>query len=701
MKFIISILLLSVASNFSLWSQNRFHTSKNSFQLQPSTMVGILVKGNSERLEEEIRKHNGTITAISGDIISAQIPAGSVIAFSKSPYVLQFECGVRYYPANEQTKVHSRTDKVHQGSSPLTSGRTGKGVIVGIIDTGIDIFHPEFMKRNQPNQTRILAIWDQNDTLGDFKPQGFNYGTEWSKEQIQATINGDSIVRHRDFNFSSHGTHVAGTAAGLSGNAPDADIVVVGLDWDGTTSLTDASLYMVKKSIEFGKPIVINASLGSHEVPHDGSDLSTQFIDSLIAQHPQVAYVVAAGNEGSSPIHWEVDLTDSVQMTYTQFGSMSSYFEMHPNENLRIQFRLDSIHTGNGTTTIHTLNNSQEFEYSNLLADSLTSFVFTNVTNDTILTVDMVATLLGNKKELLVSSRYRSARHNFGILVKGKEKLHAWHWGNWLWQDGRDLGIKGYVPTNSYYSLRAPGTGKNVLTVGAYVNIGEYINIKGDTLGRGLKPGSRANFSSIGPTSDERMKPEISAPGQNVMSAYPVNSPVRNANRMVGDSITVVNSGTSMATPVVTGIVATYFEGFPNATFSDIKKRVIASANQDSFALMNGDLPNNFWGFGKIDAFGFHTLNITSVQQFPITVSRSTVSSLGNKSLLVTIALPTAGNFECEFFDVYGRLLQSIPLQNSYVGEYTFSLPLDYIGLVVMRVKVGKEIITSSVGINY
>lgn len=701
MKLLISILLVTIASTFSLWSQNRFHSSKSSLKVQPTTMVGILVKGDSEVLEEEIRKLNGTITAIAGTIISAQIPAGNVLKLSQSPNVTQFECGVRYYPTNEQTVKHSRTDKVHQGVSPLPSGRTGKGVIVGIIDTGIDIFHPEFMKRNQPNQTRILAIWDQNDTLGDYIPKGFTYGTEWSQEQIQATINGDSIVRHRDFSFSSHGTHVTGTAAGLSGNAPDADIVVVGLDWDGTTSLTDASLYMVQKSIEFGKPIVINASLGSHEVPHDGSDLSTQFIDSLIAQHPQVAYVVAAGNEGSSPIHWEVDLTDSVQMTYTQFGSMSSYFELHPNENLQIQFRLDSIHSGNGTTTIHTLNISEEFDYTKLLADSLTSVVFTTETNDTILTIEMAATVLGNKKELLVSSRYRSARHLFGILVKGKEKLHAWHWGNWLWNDGRDLGIKGYVPTNSYYSLRAPGTGKNVLTVGAYVNIGEYINIKGDTLGRGLIPRTRANFSSIGPTTDERLKPEISAPGQNVLSAYPVNSPVRNANRMVGDSITVVNSGTSMATPVVTGIVATYFESFPTATFSDIKKRVIASAMQDSFAVLNGDLPNNFWGFGKIDAFGLHTLNITSVQQLPITVSNSSIASLGNKSLLVSVSFPTVGNYVCELMDIGGRLLQTVPLQNSVVGEYTFTIPLDYSGLVLMRVKDSNSILTSSVGINY
>jgi minor extracellular serine protease Vpr len=687
--------------SLSLWSQNRFHSARTKLQLQPTSMVGVLVKGDFARLQQEISNFNGTITAVSGSIISAQIPAGKVLEFSQLPSVKQFECGVRFYPTNEESVRHSRTDKVHTGQSPLSSTRTGKGVIVGIIDTGIDIFHPEFMKKNQPNQTRVLAIWDQNDTIADNRPSGFTYGAEWNLQQIQATIDGDSIVRHRDINYSSHGTHVAGTAAGLSGHAPDADIVVVGLDWEGTTSLTDASLYMVQKSIEFGKPIVINASLGTHEVPHDGSDLSTQFIDSLVATFPQVAYVVAAGNEGGSPIHWQVQCTDSAQMTYTQTGSMTSYFELHPNEDLRLQIRLDSIFSANGDITFHTLNVSEEFVYDQLLEDSLTEFVFTSPTNDTLVIFSMSATMLGTSKELIVSTRYRNPRHFIAFLVKGKEKLHAWHLGNWLWFNGTEVGIKNYVHTDNYYSLRAPGTGKNVLTVGAYVNRGEYVNIKGDTLGKGLTPGAIASFSSIGPTTDGRLKPEISAPGQNVMSAYPVNSPIRNANRMVGDSITVVNSGTSMATPAVTGIVATYFEAFPTASFPSIIKRITTTAIQDSLTLVQGDLPNSVWGFGKIDAFELHSLNITSVQQTPISTANSSVYSLGNTTLLVDVSLPTVGNYLCEFFDVNGKLLQSIPLQNLMVGKFSFTVPLEYTGLVLLQIKKDGEIISKTVGINY
>lgn len=687
--------------SLSLWSQNRFHSARTKLQLQPTSMVGVLVKGDFTRLQQEISNYNGTITAVSGSIISAQIPAGKVLEFSQLPSVKQFECGVRYYPTNEESVRHSRTDKVHSGQSPLTSTRTGKGVIVGIIDTGIDFFHPEFMKRDQPNKTRIIAIWDQNDTIADNRPNGFSYGAEWNLEQIQATIDGDSIVRHRDINYSAHGTHVAGTAAGLSGHAPDADIIVVGLDWDGTTSLTDASLYMVQKSIELGKPIVINASLGTHEVPHDASDLTTQFIDSLVASHPKVAYVVAAGNEGGSPIHWQVQCTDSVQMTYTQTGTMTSYFELHPNEDLRLQIRLDSLHSANGVVTFHTLNVSEEFVYDQLLEDSLTEFVFTTPMNDTVVTFTMSATMLGTSKELIVSTRYRNPRHFLAFLVKGREKLHAWHWGNWLWYNGNEVGIKGYVPTDPYYSLRAPGTGKNVLTVGAYVNRGEYVNIKADTLGRGLVPGAIASFSSIGPTTDGRLKPEISAPGQNVMSASPtylVNKPI---HRLVGDSITAVNSGTSMATPAVTGIVATYFEAFPTASFPSIIKRITTTALQDSFALVQGDLPNSVWGFGKIDAFALHSLNITSVQQTPVHKPNCTVSSLGNQSMLVTTSLPNVGNYELEVIDVNGKILKTFSIHSSVIGTYSMKLQLHYSGIVLLRVTQGDSILSSAVGINY
>jgi len=701
MKTLLLVSFLSIVFSVQIHSQNRFHSIREHQFSSPKKTIGILVQGDTATLKREIFQFKGTVTAVAGSIIAAQIPAESIIRFSQLPSVRQFECGVRYTPLNVESVIHSRSDKVHQGVPPLKKSSTGKGVIVGIIDTGIDFFHPEFMVKSDGTRSRIQYIWDQNDTMSVLKPIGFTYGTEWNYSQIQATINGDSIVRHRDVNYSSHGTHVSGTAAGLSGHAPDADIIVVALDWDRSSSLVDASLYLVQKSVELGRPIVINASLGSHEVPHDGSDLSTQFIDSLVAIHPQVGYVVAAGNEGNSPIHWQVQCTDSVQMTYTQSGSMSSFFELNMNENLILQLRLDSISYASGKPIITSLYTSEELVYEQLLKDSIISVVFETLTKDTVVEFAVVATLMGNKKELLVTTRYKSPKHYIGFLVKGKEKLHAWHWGNWLRLNAQDIGVQGYVPTDSYYSLRAPGTGKNVLTVGAYVNRGKYVNIKGDTLSKELIAGKRASFSSIGPTTDERLKPEISAPGQNVFSASPTTLLNKPVNRLVGDSITAVNSGTSMACPAVTGIVALYYEENPTTPFSEIKKRITASANQDTFSYENGTLPNTFWGFGKIDAFALQSTVISSVQSSTVSDSYCSISSVGNSSMYLRLSFPTIGEYTLQFMDSKGTILKTIPWQCYSVGTYSMLVPLDHIGLVLLQVKKGNTVQSQTVGINY
>jgi len=133
--------------------------------------------------------------------------------------------------------------------APLTQAYDGTGIIMGIIDTGIDFNHPDF--KDASGNTRIQFIWDQNQISGSTIPMPYNYGIEWTAAQINA-----SVCTHDDNANFGHGTHVSGTAAGngsatghFEGGAPKADLIVVALNFNNATNpvFSDALSYIFQK----------------------------------------------------------------------------------------------------------------------------------------------------------------------------------------------------------------------------------------------------------------------------------------------------------------------------------------------------------------------------------------------------------------------------------------------------------------------
>ncbi|MGC4001775.1 MAG: S8 family serine peptidase [Pirellulales bacterium] len=169
------------------------------------------------------------------------------------------------------------------------SGRTGKGVLVGIVDTGIDAAHPAFAGR-------ILSVWDQTIS-----------GHGWGSTTYGVVLTGPAMVASLD--TDGHGTHVAGIAAGASttygGVAPEADLIVVKTNFQDT-GIGDAIRYIFEEADRLNRPAVVNLSLGGHWDPHDGTDDLSANLDALTAAGRIV--VVAAGNENEAPIHATVDV---------------------------------------------------------------------------------------------------------------------------------------------------------------------------------------------------------------------------------------------------------------------------------------------------------------------------------------------------------------------------------------------------------
>lgn len=200
---------------------------------------------------------------------------------------------------------------------------SGEGVLVAIIDSGIDYENVVF--RNADGTTRIRSLWDQ--TIAGNPPEGYAIGTEYTREQIDEALMATTrqvrlqIVPSQD--VSGHGTSVAGIAAGNSeeyrGVAFQSELLVVKLGtameegFPRTTELIQALDYVVRKALEYQMPVAVNLSFGNTYGPHDGSSLLERFIED-IANIWKSVICIGTGNEGSSAGHTSGVLSESEEV---------------------------------------------------------------------------------------------------------------------------------------------------------------------------------------------------------------------------------------------------------------------------------------------------------------------------------------------------------------------------------------------------
>ncbi|NLL15356.1 MAG: S8 family serine peptidase [Fibrobacter sp.] len=536
-------------------------------------------------------------------------PSPAPIPFYKS---LLFQKMLAPSPVLDSTRVLSFVDEVH-GTRPSDLPRTltGKGILIGVIDTEFDTHHPAFL--DQDGKTRFVALWNQNAVLPG-KPNRFGYGVIKNHKELQEDSLFGLVENH------VHGTMMASIAAGSEktygfyGMAPDAMIAAVMYSTE-ISNISDGISWIFSLADSINVPCVVNLSIGVSYGPHDGTSLFDRFVDSVSG--PGRIIVGAAGNDYNRRAHLQFKLapndsqgtcltpklatSDSDTFYYSGidiWGEKSKFFSLQPlfiDTSTREMKYFKKITFQNATKEYE---DSLSWENTDGSTDIARMFIRAEPSSN-----------LNNKPHALIYYQATKPSLFAGVTIQnGKDNcnIHAWHVHK---EALRKLDIDGFHGGNAEYSINeVGGTAKRIISTGAYIGRAtlkywnDSVEVSTD------KKGDIAHFSGAGPTVDGRIKPEITAPGWRLVSAIsrsskPDLTPViwPDISRKTGRYAEA--TGTSGASPVVAGIIALMLQINPNLTPETALECIQKSAIHDQWT---GDItsPINQWGAGKINAEG-------------------------------------------------------------------------------------------------
>lgn len=577
----------------------------------------VRIDGNAA---EVLRQYGCKELARVGDISIAAIPLSSLGALSCGRQVKRIETGRRCSIQMDTTRLVVNAEKVYTGEG-LSQSYTGHGVVVGVQDIGFDLTHPNFYSADM-SQYRIKALWDQlsRDTIGSTLYVGRDYVGRDALLKLRHPIDGET---------QTHGTHTAGIAAGSGaegngdispyrGMACDADLVLVDnaadnaslidpKDYYKFTYATDALgfKYIFDYAERMHQPCVINFSEGSSQDFHGYDQLYYELLAKLIG--PGRIIVSSAGND----------------------GARNSY--IHKNIGKE---RAGAFIMGNEKRFSCTAKSKQTFTfrvsvYDNVASPQIVDISTVNVCNaqDSLLTDSL---LVGGKKYiwrvLAYPNSYDARETAYDFQISSPSKLGDSPQVS-LQVMGRDADIElyrmsGYMFPHSLdpvldagdcrYTIFSPSSSPDVICVGSTSYRIQFVNYLGEkkVYDSGQK-GIRSSFSAMGPTLDGRIKPDVMAPGQNIISSYStffINNP-KNVNASVKSDVRHfeyngrtyawnANAGTSMSAPIVTGAIALWLQADPTLTPADCLEIFAKTCSHYDTSL---SYPNNLYGYGQID----------------------------------------------------------------------------------------------------
>jgi subtilisin family serine protease len=568
-------------------------------ELWVDVLVEIEESAALKQLHEIMQVHAYTRRYVSGRILVKRLPE-----LNRQVRRMQVARPIRPAVYNSipsiQADQQSLGQKLHlQGGDPPP---TGSGVIVGIVDIGCDFVHPNF--RDQNDDTRLLFLWDQRG--GAVGTNGVPYGREFDSKKIN-----QALATSTPYDFlgyepedGAHGTHVMDIAAGNStrypGVAPGADLIFVHLglpspiDVEEETLgsskyLYDAVKYIFDKADEQGKPAVVNLSLASNGGAHDGTSMVETMFDDLLGAKDGRAIVVAAGNSYVDDIHTMGTVTPGAQaeiewfiqshakVTWEQRQEMEIWYESEADFQVEI---LDPNGKRLGSCPLGEIRYAQE-------EDAEEPIMVIGHHFDPVADEKHINVFIDDRYPGLLLGAYRFRLSCGSAHTTDNGEFHAWIERN-------DAYPSHFTPRSSQtaFTINSIGNANLPIVVGAY-----NTRLSGMPI---------AYFSSAGPSRNQNAspKPDISAPGVNIFAARALHSELDDG---------IVKSGTSMAAPHVTGLIALLFQAAsklrtpPMVLGMDQIRQILTSMADRNPPQASAGVHDPRYGFGRVN--GVNALN--------------------------------------------------------------------------------------------
>lgn len=489
--------------------------------------------------------------------------------------------------------ISSTSSMEAAGIGPILGSKvldiTGNGIIVAVIDTGIDYTHEAF--RYEDNTSKILSIWDQ--TEAGVPPDGFLYGTEYTNEQINEALDAEEpLLMVPSIDEVGHGTFLAGLAAGrpnkkekFQGAAPDADLVIVKVKQAKkclmdfylvkedsiayqTNDIAQGIKYVIKKANEFKKPVVLVSGIVSSDGPHNGTNEGEELLAKL-GDSIGVIIVTPAGNEANTAHHYHGTIQKGEKTTKVDLNIAEQENGVFMNMWIPLPDRINiELISPSGATTGIIPIKPRVWQITTLPIESSVIRVH----------YDLIEQRAA--EESIVIMIEHPLPGLWTIVVHGETLING--------EFDIYLPIQSFVEKNTiflvpdpYKTIVIPSTNTGTITVGAF---DEVINSMFLPSGRGY-------------TRENRIKPDIVAPGVNVIGPYP--------NNQYG-----VMSGTSIAAAITAGACALLLEWGIIQGHDPIINTIAMKTYLSRGAKRRKGLkyPNREWGYGELDLF--NTFNI-------------------------------------------------------------------------------------------
>lgn len=588
--------------------------------------VTVIVTMTDTEVLADIEELGGNVVDARGNMALVTLTTAQMQKVAELDKVKNISLGYEAQPLLNSARATAHVDDVVAGTG-LDHGYDGTGVIVGMMDTGFDPNHINFL--NEDGTSRISHMWVITGTNSAVR--------EYSGASLAAYTTDNS--------GATHGTHVMGILAG--GYKGEADQVAITNNRGNNTvkrnynvpyygvatgaeitpaigtlqgnNILSAAGKLVEYAREQGKPAVLNLSLGHNYGPHDGKTASGAYLSEV---GKEILVCVSAGNEGDTNISLSKTFTANdteVKTTFSKSPAANGGIDIWASDDTPFDFSFVGVNKTDGSIAYRYdfpgdkpgtyYLTGTAWMYPGYITDSKINNVFGS---KAAIVLTISTSELNNRFNVYVNAiqTYKSNNNDVvpGIIIKGQagKKVDMFAVGGLEFYDN---GISGYTPGSNTNTINDMACADNILAVGAYTNVSEWPTL-GGKVGYGTQAGALAGFSSWGTRPDGTQLPHILGPGESMVSSYS-NYYMAAGNDPYDGKYTVARkdeekrshywaemSGTSMASPFVAGVLALWLQADPDLTMDRVKEILKETATNDKYTL---EAPQRS-GFGKIDA---------------------------------------------------------------------------------------------------